>query len=77
MRFLDPILAMPIQAMTLPVFKEAAAIRSRFGIAYWDAAILAAARALGCEAVYSEDLSSRQDYGGIRVLDPFESQATG
>ena len=75
MRFLEPVMGMPIQAITLPVFREAVAIRHRLGLSYWDAAILAAARALGCEAVYSEDLSSQQDYSGIRVLNPFEHLA--
>jgi predicted nucleic acid-binding protein len=46
--------------------------RQRFGISYWDAAILEAARALGCEVVLSEDLSDSQDYAGIRVENPFD-----
>ena len=33
--------------------------------------ILDAARALGCDAVYSEDLSEEQDYDGLRVINPF------
>ena len=70
-RFLQPVLEMRIQAVTLGVFREAVTIRSRFGLSYWDAAILAAARKLGCEAVYSEDMSAEQDYGGIRVINPF------
>ena len=71
-RFLEPVLEMRIQAVTLGVFRGAVAIRRRYGLSYWDAAILAAARALGCDAVYSEDMSSEQDYGGIRVVNPFE-----
>ena len=57
---------------TLGVFRGAVTIRQRFGLSYWDAAILAAAMALGCDAVYSEDMSSEQDYGGIRVVNPYE-----
>ena len=71
-RFLDPVLEMRVQAVTLTVFRDAVAIRRRFGLSYWDAAILAAARALGCDAVYSEDMSAEQDYGRIRVVNPFE-----
>jgi predicted nucleic acid-binding protein len=37
----------------------------------WDAAILEAARSLGCDVVLSEDLSAGQDYAGVRVEDPF------
>lgn len=62
---------MRVQAVTLGVFRDAVSIRRRFGLSYWDAAILAAARTLGCDAVYSEDMSSEQDYGGIRVVNPF------
>ena len=75
-RFLEPVLEMRVQAVTLGVFRDAVSIRRRFGLSYWDAAILAAARALGCDAVYSEDMSSEQDYGGIRVVNPFDSSST-
>ena len=43
----------------------------RFAISYWDAAILAAAEALGTDTVYSEDLSEGQRYGRVRVVNPF------
>ena len=47
------------------------AISRRFLLSYWDGAILAAAAAAGCDAVYSEDLSAEQDYDGLRVINPF------
>ena len=71
MQFLEPILLFPIQAMTADVFLDAVHISQRFQLSYWDGAILAAARVLGCDAVYSEDLSSEQDYDGLRVINPF------
>ena len=61
-----------VQETTVGVMLAAMDMRQRFGISYWDAAILEAARALGCEVVLSEDLSDSQDYAGIRVEDPFE-----
>ncbi len=70
-RFLEPVLEMRVQAVTLGVFRDAVSIRRRFGLSYWDAAILAAAKALGCDAVYSEDMSAEQDHGGVRVVNPF------
>lgn len=70
-RFIDAIGHFPVQALTVDVFRAGVAISQRFGLSYWDAAILAAARALGCDAVYSEDMSSEQDYDGIRVINPF------
>jgi predicted nucleic acid-binding protein len=45
--------------------------RHRFGISYWDAAIIEAGRALGCAAVLSEDLDTGTDYDGVRVENPF------
>ena len=74
--FLGTLLRFPIQEITLDVFRTGVAISQRFGLSYWDGAILAAARALGCDAVYSEDLSSEQDYEGLRVINPFDDGAS-
>lgn len=51
--------------------KVALEIRHRFTISYWDAAIIAAARALSCDVLLSEDLSHGQDYDGLQVRNPF------
>ena len=53
------------------VVLAAMATRKRFGISYWDAAIVEAARSLGCVVVLSEELSDGQDYAGVRVENPF------
>ncbi len=53
---------------------SALSTRQRFDISYWDAAILEAARALGCEVVLSEDLNDGQDYAGVRVENPFSDR---
>ena len=60
-----------IQDTTIGVMLAAMSTRQQFGISYWDAAILEAARALGCEVVLSEDLSDGQNYAGLRVENPF------
>ena len=72
--FLESLRELPVQDVTLDHFRGAVAISQRFQLSYWDGAILAAARSLGCDAVYSEDLSSEQDYGGIRVINPFRGE---
>lgn len=74
MEFLHPLMGLPTQEITVELFTSATGIRARFGVSYWDAAILAAARMLGCEAVYSEDLSHQQDYDGVRVINPFSDE---
>ncbi len=61
----------PVAAVTTDVMRAALATCDRFRISYWDAAILEAARSLGCEVVLSEDLSDTVDYGGVRVENPF------
>lgn len=61
----------PVQDTTVELVHAAMATRDRFGLSYWDAAIIEAARMLGCDTVVSEDLSSSQDYDGIAVTNPF------
>ena len=69
--FIEALERFPVQSITPGVMHMAFAISRRFRLSYWDAAILAAARISGCEAVYSEDLSAGQDYDGVRVINPF------
>lgn len=71
LRFLRPFLLFPVVDGTADLFQEAARLSIRFQIHYYDAAILAAARELGAEMVYSEDLSHGQQYDGVRVVNPF------
>lgn len=71
--FLQPLRTLPTQEITVGLFYRATEIRERFGLSYWDAAILAAAQILGCDAVYSEDMSEQADYDGIRVINPFSN----
>ncbi|MDA8021219.1 MAG: PIN domain-containing protein [Thermoanaerobaculia bacterium] len=72
-RLVESFLRFPIQELTVEVVRAALATRDRYQLSYWDAAILEAARALGCDIVLSEDLNSGQDYGGVRVENPFVS----
>lgn len=63
--------AFPCQSVDHQLVRIAIERSERFAISYWDAAILAAAEALGAGTVYSEDLSDGQRYGGVRVVNPF------
>lgn len=73
-KLVDSFLRFPVQQITTAVLLAALATRQRFGISYWDAAILEAARALGCEVVLSEDLADGADYAGVRVENPFRAR---
>lgn len=69
----ESFLRFPTADLTPPIMRAAFETRDRFGISYWDAAIIEAARALGCEVVLSEDLNDDQDYAGVRVENPFRA----
>ncbi|MDQ3319040.1 MAG: PIN domain-containing protein [Actinomycetota bacterium] len=73
-KLVEAFLRFPVQETTTAVLLAALATRQRFGISYWDAAILEAGRALGCDRVLSEDLSDGEDYAGVRVENPFGSR---
>jgi predicted nucleic acid-binding protein len=61
----------PVQPMTVQLLDNALATKERWGISYWDAAIIEAARLQGCCQVLSEDMADGQDYGGVQVMNPF------
>ncbi|WP_119421104.1 PIN domain-containing protein [Desertibaculum subflavum] len=61
----------PVQEVTLAILNAALEIKARHGISYWDSAIVAAARALGCRELYSEDLSHGREIGGVQIVNPF------
>ncbi|MGQ0510962.1 MAG: PIN domain-containing protein [Betaproteobacteria bacterium] len=61
----------PVSTVDLPLLRQALQVKMRYGISYWDAAVIAAARRLGATLLVSEDLSHGQDYGGVRVVNPF------
>lgn len=70
----DPVLAFtrfPVQPTTVRLVLAAMDTSSRFGVSYWHASIIEAARMLGCAELLSEDLNQDQDYAGLVVVDPF------
>jgi predicted nucleic acid-binding protein len=66
----------PIQETTLDLVDRALAAKARWEISYWDASILEAARMMDCAEVLSEDLADGQDYGGVRVTNPFAANGS-
>ncbi len=63
----------PVAPITAELMLAAFATCRRFRMSYWDAAVLEASRALGCDVVLSEDLSDGEDYAGVRVENPFRA----
>jgi predicted nucleic acid-binding protein len=60
-----------VQPMTLEVLMDALRITERHRLSHWDSAIVAAALALGCRELYSEDMQHGLTIDGLRVINPF------
>ena len=60
-----------VQEITLPVILGALEIKAAHRLSYWDAAIVAAARALGCRELLSEDMAHGREVEGVRIVNPF------
>ena len=73
---LQSLARIPVCPITRELVMEAVELRQRCQISYWDAAIIAAAKQMGCTAVYSEDLNPGQSYDGVTVIDPFAAGTT-
>jgi len=70
-RYCETWLRFPVAPLTSDTFLRALELMARHPLSNWDAAILAAAAQLHCRILYSEDFAHGQDYGGIRVINPF------
>ena len=70
-RLIESFRRFAVQDITGAIMMAALDARQRFKLSYWDAAIIEAARAMGCTDVLSEDLNDGQDYAGVRVTNPF------
>lgn len=64
-------LCFPTAEINAEIVCDAIALHRRFQTSYWDSAILATAKKIGCHTVYSEDLNDQQDYDGVTVVNPF------
>ena len=60
-----------LQDVTLAILNAALEIRATHRFSYWDSAIIAAARALGCRELYTEDMSHGREVEGVLIINPF------
>ena len=61
-----------VVAIDQAIVAAAMRVESRYQVSYWDALILAAALAAGCDTLYSEDLQDGQVFEGrLTVKNPF------
>jgi predicted nucleic acid-binding protein len=60
-----------VQPITLQIVAGALEIKAAHGFSYWDSAIIAAARALGCDELYTEDIAHGRHVEGVAIVNPF------
>jgi predicted nucleic acid-binding protein len=60
-----------LQEINLFILNAALEIKAAHGFSYWDSVIIAAARALGCRELYSEDMSHGREVEGVTIVNPF------
>jgi predicted nucleic acid-binding protein len=61
----------PVQEISLGIVTAAIEIHARHGFSYWDSAVIAAAQALGCRELLSEDMAHGQRIGDLQIVNPF------
>lgn len=61
----------PVQEISFAIVTSALEIHDVHGFSYWDSAIVAAAQALGCRQLLTEDMSHGRRIGDLTILDPF------
>ena len=59
LEFIESIGSFPVQGITLDLFRVAVAISRRFGLSYWDGAILAAAQRRGVRCEFTPKTLAR------------------
>ncbi len=70
-RLIEKWLRFRIQETTVALLRSVFSLKDRYQTSYWDAAILAAAKAARCREVLTEDLNHGQDYDGVIAVNPF------
>lgn len=61
----------PVIDNTLGVFRLGLTVQARWQTSWWDAMILATAQTSGASELLTEDLNHGQQYGSVRVINPF------
>lgn len=68
---IEALMAWDPKALDSLVLSRTHAVHQRYQLSWWDSMIVAAAEALGCDRILSEDLSNGASYFGMTVENPF------
>jgi predicted nucleic acid-binding protein len=60
-------------AVDASVIDGAWRLQDRYGLAWWDALIVAAAEQAGCPRLLTEDLQAGQELGTVTIVSPFDT----
>lgn len=71
----EALMAWEPQPIDRPLMLRAREIASRYGLAWWDAMIVAAAELQDCDVLLSEDLQDGMRFGSLSVRNPFRTAA--
>ncbi len=70
--YLDQVLAPLLKVQpSIELYHASLDIRSRYRLGYYDSLIVAAALAVGCERLYTEDMQHGQRIHGLTIYNPF------
>jgi predicted nucleic acid-binding protein len=63
---------LPVLEPTIALLDEGVRLFGLGGLSFWDAMIVAAAIAQGCDLLYSEDMQHNRVIAGVRIVNPFD-----
>ena len=69
--YVQTLAAWPVVPIDEAVIVEGWSVQDRYGFAFWDALVVAAALMGGCRSLLTEDLQHGQDLDGLAVVNPF------
>jgi predicted nucleic acid-binding protein len=69
--WIDFLSSMPFTVLDAELVRRGFWMHQRYGIQYYDGALLAAAERLGASIFYTEDVNNDQMYGSVRAVNPF------
>ena len=64
------LLKMEVFQVTPAIILKATELHDTASISFWDALIVCAAQAAGCQEIWTEDLSTGQKFGSVTIVNP-------
>ncbi len=75
-RHVELFATLEVVQVTVPLLLEAIDLQRLHRISFWDALVISAAIAAGCDALWTEDLQPGSRFRGVRVENPLADSGT-